>query len=631
MRKISLQLKPLALAIAAIGATFANPAAAFKFEMENGITGSFDSTISFGMQTRMQSTDKSIIGNDNGGNTPTQSELGVKVNGAGFGFTADPDFNYLQADDGNLNYKKHDVVSAVIKGTHELFLTQKGNWSALGRFTWSSDFRADHTQRSPGLHDDAKDAMEKNISLLDFWVSKEFKLGDNSAKIKLGNQVMNWGEDIFIIGGINAVNALDLRKIHIPGVQVKEVFIPAPMISFTTGLGNGFSTEAYYQFRWNSFKFDPAGTYWSAADFLGKGGKRGAFIATSLLDPNYALGTPRGTFGDINNKLAGRDRATLTTFPGIVPVERDEPDDLHSGQYGINLRFKPADGDTEFAGYYIRYHDKIPFVGFRQDLATGCAAAAAPPCAAGQNIAGYTAIEQYGEDKDLFGISMNTKLGDWAIGAELSYRPRESVAIDPTVPVDVRGGPQYAGVISKAKPKYNLMTQAIDAAIATGGSATVDGYVEEKKYQAHLTGFYLLPQSITSAFGAAEGFFLGEMAFTHYPDLDRSGAIPYLLNNYTMPDKTSWGYVAEFGLTYANIFQSGWTMSPVLDFYHDVHGTSPTALPFVDGRKAVALNLNFDYHNEWKAGIGYTTFWGGGNMNMLRDRDVVTMSVSRTF
>jgi hypothetical protein len=191
-----------------------------------------------------------------------------KVNGAGYG-PANPDFNYLQTDDGNLNYKKHDVVSAVFKGTHELFLTQKGNWSALGRFTWSTDLRADNTRRT-SLHDDAEDAMEKNVSLLDFWVAKEFTLGDQSAKVKIGNQVINWGEDIFIIGGVNAVNAMDLRKIHIPGVQVKEVFIPAPMISFTTGLGNGFSTEAYYQFRWNSFKLDPAGTYWSSADFIGK-------------------------------------------------------------------------------------------------------------------------------------------------------------------------------------------------------------------------------------------------------------------------------------------------------------------------------------------------------------------------
>jgi hypothetical protein len=136
--------------------------------------------------------------------------------------------------------------------------------------------------------------MEKNISLLDFWVSKEFTLGD-----KRQGQARQPGHELgrghFHHRRHQCGQCLDLRKIHIPGVQVKEVFIPAPMISFTTGLGNGFSTEAYYQFRWNSFKFDPAGTYWSAADFLGKGGKRGAFIATSLLDPNYALGTPRGT------------------------------------------------------------------------------------------------------------------------------------------------------------------------------------------------------------------------------------------------------------------------------------------------------------------------------------------------
>ena len=592
MKKIHLKLKPLALAIAAFGAAFANPAAAFKFDLDNGITGSFDSTISFGMQTRMQSPDKSIIGLDNGGNVPTVSELGVKVNGPGAGGSANPDFNYLQTDDGNLNYKKHDIVSAVIKGTHELFLTQKGNWSALGRFTWSSDLRADNTRRTP-LHDDAEDAMEKNISLLDFWVAKEFSIGDQTAKVKIGNQAINWGEDIFIIGGINAVNALDLRKIHVPGVQVKEVFIPAPMISFSTGLGNGFSTEAYYQFRWNSFKFDPAGTYWSAADFLGKGGKRGAFI------PSSVLALPPGTVGDFDPK-AGRTMAFLNAAGTVLPVERDEPDDLHSGQYGINLRFKPAEGDTEYAAYYIRYHDKIPFVGFRYSPAT-------------PNAIGTSAVEQYQEDRSLYGVSMNTKLGDWAIGAELSYRPRDSVAIDPTVPL---AGP------------YTFFG---DPRFGTGTSFLKDGFVDEKKYQAHVTGFYLLPQAITAPLGAAEGAFLGEVAVTRYPDLDLSGAIPYLLNNYKLPDKTSWGYVAEVSLTYANIFQSGWTLTPVLDYYHDVKGTSPTALPFVEGRKAVALNFNFDYHNEWKAGIGYTTFWGGGNMNMLRDRDVVTMSVSRIF
>ena len=540
---------------------------------------------------------------------PTVSPLGEKVNPGSPG-TANPDFNYLQTDDGNLNYKKHDIVSAVVKGTHELFLTQKGNWSALARVTWSSDQKADDTRRTP-LRNDAEDAVKQNVALLDLWVAKEFSIGEQTAKLKLGNQVMNWGEDIFIIGGVNTVNALDLRKIHIPGVQLKEVFIPAPMLSFSTGLGNGFSTEAYYQFKWNSFNFDPVGTYWSSVDLIGKGNKRGGYIPSSLL---AAFGAPPFG-GDWDPKVAGRDLTTLSAYPGIVAIKHTEPKD--SGQYGINLRFKPAEGDTEYAAYYLHYHDKLPFIGFRQNASV--AAACAVACPPGANIAGYTAIVQYGEDKELFGLSMNTKLGDWAVGAELSYRPRDSVAIDPTVPLP-------APFATNSKYKYNLAQQAADT-----GDATVKGYTNEEKYQAHVTGFYLLPQSITSVFGAAEGSFLGEVAVTHYPGLDLSGGTPYLLNNYSLPDKTSWGYVAELGLTYANIFNSGWTMSPLIDFYHDVKGTSPTALPFVEGRKALALNLNFDYHNEWKGNIGYSVFWGGGNMNMLRDRDVLSMSISRTF
>lgn len=589
--------KRLALAIAAIGALAANPAQAFKFDMENGISGSFDSTVSFGVQQRVQSRDKSIIGNDSGGSVPTTGKLGELVNGPGNGATSNPDFNYANIDDGNLNYKKGDIVSAVLKGTHELAVGERGNWAALARVTWSSDFAATHTERTP-LHDDAKDALRKNISLLDLWVSKDFKLGDNSAKVKFGNQVINWGEDIFIFGGINAIHAFDVRKAHIPGTQVKEILIPAPMLSLSTALGGGFSTEAYYQFAWNGFKLDPAGSYWSAADFLGKGGKRGAFF------PSSVLGLPVGTIGDYD-PTRGRTLEALSMAnggPGVIPVEHDKP--RSGGQYGVNLRFKPASGDTEYAAYYMRYHDKLPFVGFKINGAP--------------NVLGITAVEQYGQDLDLFGVSMNTKLGDWAIGAELSYRPKDSVAIDPTVPL--QNG-------SRSKAKHNL------AALSNGytTNAEAKGYVGERKYQAQATAFTFLPTELTRALGAADGAFLAEVAVTRYPGLDLSGAVPYLLNNYTLPDKTSWGYVAEISLTYANVFNSGWTMTPIIDFFHDVRGTSPSTVPFIEGRKAVAIALNFDYHNEWKVGLGYSTFFGGGNLNVIKDRDVVTATLSHAF
>lgn len=587
MHKTMNRKTPLALAVAALGFGLADPALAFKFDLDNGISGTFDSTISFGMQRRMQSPNKSMIGNDSGGNVPTSGPLGELVNGPGMGATANPDFNYANVDDGTQNYKKGDIVSAVLKGTHELSLKEQGNWAMLGRFTWSSDFAAYHTDRTP-LDSEARKAVKQDVSLLDLWVSKDFKWADNSAKVKFGNQVISWGEDIFIFGGVNSINAFDLRKAHIPGTQLKEIFIPAPMLSLNTALGGGFSAEAYYQFRWNSFKLDPAGTYWSTADFLGKGGKRGAFF------PSSVLGLPVGTIGDYD-PTRGRTLEVLDIAnggPGIIPVEKEKP--KQSGQFGLSLRFKPQQSDTEYAAYYIRYHDKLPFVGFRINGAA--------------NVLGITAVEQYGQDKDLFGLSMNTKVGEWAFGAELSYRNKDSVAIDPTVPL--------AG-------QYSVFTAA--------PGSVANGYVNEKKYQAHATAFRFLPPEFTRAVGAADGYFMGEVAVTHYPNLKLNGEIPYLLNNYTLPDKTSWGYVAEFGLTYANVFNSGWTATPMVDLYHDVKGVSPNTIPFIEGRKAVALGVTFDYHNQWKVGFGYSTFFGGGSLNLLRDRDVATATVSYTF
>ena len=584
----------MAVAVAAIGLVAASPAHAVKFDLDNGISGSFDSSISFGVQQRLKSPDRSIIGNDSGGNVPTTGQLGQLVNPGTNGSSSNPDFNYTNIDDGNLNYKRGDIVSAVLKGTHELSFGERGNWAALARVTWSSDFAGINTDRTP-LHEDAKKAMQQDISLLDIWVSKDFKLGDNSAKFKFGNQVINWGEDIFIFGGINAIHAFDLRKAHIPGTQVKEILIPAPMASLNTALGGGFSMETYYQFAWNGFKLDPAGTFWSSADFLGKGGKRGAFFPTSL---------GVGGTGDYD-PTRGRTLESLSMAAGgagVIPIERQTPS--KGGQYGVNMRFKPSSGDTEYAAYYIRYHDKLPFVGFKVNGAA--------------NALQLTVLEQYGQDLDLFGVSMNTKVGDWAFGAELSYRPRDSVAIDPTVPLQVG---------SNAKQQHNLA--ALSNNYTT--SATANGFVGEKKLQAQATAFTWLPPELTRALGAADGAFLAEVGVAHYPGLDLSGAVPYLLNNYALPDKTSWGYVAEVSLTYANVFSSGWTMTPIVDFFHDVKGTSPNAIPFVEGRKAVAVGLNFDYHNQWKVGLGYSTFFGGGNLNVLKDRDVATATLTYAF
>ena len=589
-----------ALVLGSVGLLVAQPAAAVKFEGES-VSGSFDSTISFGIQKRLQAQDCRIIGNDNGGCAATTGTLGTVVNGSGFGATANPDFNNLQADDGNLNFNKGDITSAALKGTHELYLKLPQGVSSLVRATWVKDFRADHTQRTP-LTDDAKDLAVTNFTWLDAWVAKDFSLGGMPSKVKLGNQVISWGEDIFIYGGVNVTNAIDLRKSHTPGTQLKEVFRPAPMLSLNIGLTEKLSLEAYYQFGWNGFQFDPVGTFFSGADVIGRG-VLGAFLPSSL------LGAPTGSFGDPGTVSSGLlqpagtrlTRADLEAAGTFIPREFEQTP-RNSGQFGTALRYK-ADNGMELGAYYIRFHDKLPFVGF-----------AANPGAPGPD----SYFVNYGESRDLFGLSANTVVGDVAVGAEISYRTNDSVMIDPTVPLSGR---------------YSV----VDVANTTGARAHVNGFVEEKRWQAHLTAFYLVAPSsplgrISKAVGAAEWTMLAELAYTYYPNLNLSGAVPYLLPNYEMPTRGSFGYVLSTFMAYPNVGGSKWNISPQLDFAHDVRGTSPNAVPFVQGRKALTLSLNFDRDNsKWKANVGVTSFWGGGSNNLVIDRAFFFTSMSRSF
>lgn len=118
---------------------------------------------------------------------------------------------------------------------------------------------------------------------------------------------------------------------------------------------------------------------------------------------------------------------------------------------------------------------------------------------------------------------------------------------------------------------------------------------------------------------------------THYPGLDTSGKVPYFLPDYSVPNKTSWGYVAEIGMNYPNLFDSGVTVTPQLDFSHDVNGTTPNAMPFVEGRKSLTTSLLFNYRDRWKGGLQWVQYWGGGDNNLMADRDFLSGNISYSF
>jgi Protein of unknown function (DUF1302) len=584
-----------AIAVAAAAALASLNAHAVRMTTETGTEIDFSSTISLGVQVRLGKPLRDTVSNDNGGAVPVGAPLGSLLNGAGNDGAANPDFNFLNGDDGNLNYKRGDVTSLALKGTHEFGL-KTTDWRALARATWVKDFKAGDTQRTE-LSSEARKIAVNNFTMLDAWVSKDFKiLDDRNATLRVGNQVMSWGEDIFIIGGINSINAFDLRKLHTPGTLVKEILRPAPMVSLNMGLTDTLSAEAYYQWRWNAFRFDPVGTFFSGADVVGAG-QRPAYIPSSVLS-GFGLCVPPAPCGDIG--------AGIQDGINVVPFEADKKPPKGK-QFGLSMRFKPKGADTEYALYFERYHDKLPFTTLFTD-----------PAYAAYNVATIGYVNEYGKDKNLFGASFNTKAGPVAVGGEISYRPRDSVAIDGSVP--------FTGPYSIFDP----------ANADANGRITVRGYKEEKKIQAHLTALYFTEVNAASgqlvkALGAAEGTLLAEVAVTHYPNL-QIGSVPYLIfPSYENPTKTSWGYAFEFDLSYPRVWGSDWNLTQVTVFTHDVGGISPNTLPFVKGRKSLFLGLNFDNSSVWKAQLGYAAFFGGGLSNIVRDRDNFSASLSYNF
>jgi hypothetical protein len=639
-------LRRLALCAAAGSlASTALPAAAFKFDLGGGFNGAFDSTVSYGLQMRMQGRSCQLVALDNGGCANSSAQLPE----------ASEDAYFLNADDGDQNYNKYDLFSEVIKGTHELQLKMPYDFSFFGRVTELYDFRIGQTERTQ-LAPEARRFSVYNFQPLDAYVNKDFDLFGRNARLRAGWQVMSWGEDIFVLGGINSINAIDVRRAHVAGAQVKEILRPAPMVSFSSDISSNWSTEAYWQWHWNSFQLDPTGTYFSSADPVGKGNDGAIFIPTASINAGLAANPataallqagvinplPYGTFGDpggtglttaqIENVKFARQRmsagfqkggtpaviadtiAALALNSGTaIPLVADKGGSNH-GQYGVSFRYRPDWVDASFGFYYERFNSKIPFVTYTVDT-NNATYAAANPVAAAYKI-------EYPSGINLYGLSYNTNVGDWALGGEVSWRPRDPVAIDPSVPLG------------------DNPSSAPYACVNAGGEAAgkyCRGWVDRSKIQVQQSFLQIFSPTegfggfVLNTLGAKEGYFLGELGATDYPGLDRLGGVPWSLPAYFLPNKFSAGYVFESQITYPNVMNLGFDWLPQIDWSQGVIGNTPNALPWQEGAKSATFTLNFNQHNIITAALAYSWFWGGGTQNQTSDRDYLSFTMAYNF
>ena len=576
-----LKLLPFAGVAMAMLASNAN---ALSWEGEN-YTGSFTSTIGATVAIRTQTPGcNQVVTGATGNDAPT----GCLAPGAA-------------QDQADLNYKKGKPFSEALRGTHELLLKNPDNdLTLMARYSWLSDFATntsgiqsgDPTQNGPGMPGAAKSAMHFHGILQDAWVAKGFDLNGEKARVKVGNQVMNWGESLFFGGGINGVNPIDYQRASTPGTLVKETLLAQPAINFSTAIGGGASVEAYYQFGYTPSYFSPVGSYWSTGYSLGAGAY------------NYQPVTPG-----------------YVPTAGYQPLNNNQPGQWAQGQFGGALRWQPESTRINLAAYAINYIDKTP------QLSIGL------PYASDYNFATSTNWN-YAKNRQLFGVSMNAPVGDWTIASELSFRPKDAISLN--------SGASYCGAFSSDP----------NAPYPTSGSMTSCS-VDSQKYQAAVNAAYTLTPSnsggILSFFGASGGNAFVEYTGVMYPQMQKqypggpvSAGGLYNGMQYTanpadaspLGTKYSSGVGIDLSVNYDNKIIEGWLVTPEIYYQQSLAGYTPNLnTQFLQGNASASAIISFSRNTGgWAAQLNYTQFMGPNTYtNLFRDRSFFAVSGSYTF
>ncbi|MDY6929991.1 MAG: DUF1302 family protein, partial [Pseudomonadota bacterium] len=126
--------------------------------------------------------------------------------------TSSADSENLDSSYGNRLFNDSgDIVSNRIRASHTLQI-DRGRFGALVRGNYSYD-RAFDTKDLPS---EAEDRLVFDALLTDAFIHGTFGPWNN-VNIRLGKQVISWGENTFIQGSLNDINTVDVTKLRQPG------------------------------------------------------------------------------------------------------------------------------------------------------------------------------------------------------------------------------------------------------------------------------------------------------------------------------------------------------------------------------------------------------------------------------
>ncbi len=295
---------------------------------------------------------------------------------------------------GNDNFDKGDMINNRFSALIDIDLQYKD----YGLFVRPRAYY-DTVYVDDKFTDATQDQHGEKIEVLDAFAYGVFDVNDTSSvSLRVGKQVVSWGESLFILNGVSAaMSPIDATAANVPGVELKDLFLPIGGVFVEASLTDSLTVSSFYQWDWEKSRLDEYGSFFSTNDLI--------------------------------------DEGIREVAPGLRGTDND-PD---AGQYGVALRYiADALNGTEFGLYYINYSEQLPFLVF--DPTT---------------VMPYHL--DYSSDINLYGASVSGIIFDTNVAAEVTYRQDFHVPVVAPVPFPL--GFEPANVIQAQISTITIMPQ----------------------------------------------------------------------------------------------------------------------------------------------------------------------------
>ncbi len=480
---------------------------------------------------------------------------------------------------GNLNYRPGSLVASPFNATAAVEATYQ-NYRALFRGNFLYDPEILYDRRPYPLSSDAKAQDGLRGRLLDAYVAGTYTPFDHNLEIKVGRQVIYWGESQFSAFGINQLNTLDLFRLREPGATLKDALLPTGVVAATFQANRYVTVQGFYEFERVVQELDPVGTFFSNADFVGAG------AGTVQFGPTATVRSP-------DSQVSRSPQGGIAAFANPTP------------NIGVGLFFE-------------NLHARTPQLDF---------SAATSTVSRGQDAYHWV----YPSNIQTYGASFNTRVGNAAVAGEVSYRPNAVVNLDATAVGLAQANADICGGFGQPLNCTSLPTpyvRLLPTPFVSQPNGVISGTARAKQVNALYNIVYAQNSSdlLVRTLRADGGQIIFENSYT-YTDLPNKAVSP-AFNRAKLQ--------AEFfllaTLDYYRVLNSDWTVTPKFFAVARAFGNSQPDNAFYGNR--VTLQGAVEFHRDspqLSFELSYTHVTDVKAANYGGDKDYAAIRARYTF